>query len=159
MLDIALNFIIKIFSHIDIIIPTALTIYGWRFVYREGNRLAKRNEALNLFHIARKILENINNEAEKIWLNSGQTLSELDDAKLTSFCAEFELCINQIKNHYCDISISKRDISSLRRALTCSPYPINGQAATNDKRTKEIKILISDISLNLLNHTYATINK
>lgn len=159
MLDTTIIIIKKIFEHIDLIIPTALTILGWRFVYSEGNRLAKRNEALNLFHISRKILENINNESEKIWLSSGANLSELDDAKLTAFCVEFERCINQIKKHYCDLSINIRDISNLRRALTCSPYPINGQAATNEKRIKEIKIIISEISLRLLDSTYETINK
>ncbi len=146
----------KFLSHADIIIPAALTIYGWRFIYKEGNRLAKRNEALNLFHIARNMLENINKEAEKIW-SENQSLNELDEAKLTLFCAEFELCIKQINKHYCEIPIGAKEILSLRRALTGDPYPINGKAATSEQRIKEIKIKISELSLSLLDKTYEAI--
>jgi hypothetical protein len=146
-------------KHLDLIIPTALTIYGWYFVYIEGNRLAKRNETFNLFQLARKITEDISKESEKIWANTQNRLSETDESKLTTLCAEFEICLNQLHKFYCSTAIGSREIVKLRRALTCSPYPLNNREATNQQRIKEIQSQISDISCILIESTYGNLNK
>lgn len=149
----------KTFEHLEFIIPTLLTVYGFRLVYTEGNRLAKRNETYNLSQIARSVLESINKESEVIWSQNIQIIGDLDSAKLAAYVAEFEMCMMQIRAHYCDVEVSNRDIFSLRRLLTGGPYPYGNRHATNDERIKEIKMQISDISLKLLNSTYDNINK
>lgn len=68
-------------NHLELLIPTALTIYGFFFVYVEGNRLAKRNEVSNLFEIATAILKKIDEDSERIWLSSTTNLTQLDIAR------------------------------------------------------------------------------
>lgn len=148
----------KLFAHIEIIIPAGLTIFGWWFIYSEGERLAKRNETRDLFSSARKILNDTSVEAESVWMSASHNLSEVDNAKLVAYCAEFELCLNQLNRYYCIHSVSSRDIFSLRRALTCVPYPEGKVAASNQKRIKIIKTIASEISLTLLDSTYEAIN-
>jgi hypothetical protein len=143
---------------LSFIIPIALAVLGWRFVYREGNRLAKRNETYNLFQIGQKSLGKIDEESEKIWASTELVLSELDSAKLLAFLAEFERCMLQLRKNYCEPNVSSRQIFSLRRALTVSPFPMRGKNASNIERIKEIKQLVSGISADLLDSVFDNMN-
>ena len=149
----------KLFEHLDLMLPTGLTIFGWWFIYNEGERLTKRNETRDLFFAARKILQETSKEAEIIWLSEKTKLSDVDDAKLASYCAEFELCLTQLNRYYCIHPVESRDVFGLRRALTCVPYPVGRAAATNEERVKVIKTIASEISLKLLQATYESINE
>lgn len=138
-------------SYANPVLTIILAVLGWFFIYKNGNRLANRNEAHSLFKLTRDLVSDIYIEAEKAWKDDIFKLPEHDEHKLATLCAELEQCISQLEKYY-STNVDGVQIFRFRQALT------KDKKLSSQHRLKEIKSKSSEISTSLLLGAYSHVN-
>ncbi|VUD48315.1 hypothetical protein TDB9533_01209 [Thalassocella blandensis] len=145
-------------GHLDEVVAIILTILGWFIIVQNGKRLARKNEAHNLFQITRSLVNNIFETSKHAWLKGKIDLPQIEEHHLMLMCAELEICISKLNNYF-DTKIYSQQITDLRQAITLIPFTINGKKLDCHSRIQEINSISSEINALLITGVYTHLNK